>query len=443
MKKPILSILLVSLSLSLSSQSISKNIIIETVDNQLLKAKETYIDLHQNPELSFMEFETSKKMAKKLNELGFEVTTNVGGNGVVGIFKNGEGKTILLRTDMDALPIKENTGLAYSSQIITKDFEGKDAPAMHACGHDLHMTSWLGTLQTLISLKKYWQGTIVAIAQPAEEVSGGSNAMIADGLFQKFPKPDFALAYHVSAELPAGTIGYYAGSIFAGVNSVDIQVFGIGGHGAMPHTTIDPIVLASRIVLDIQTIVSREINPVHPAVVTVGSIHGGTKHNIIPDQVNLQLTVRFFSDETYNQILEALKRITKGIAISAGLPEEKWPLVKASNQFTPPVINNSELVAKSVIAMKEILGEKKLIQVEPLTVGEDFGKYGLTAEKIPIALFWLGGVNNDDYQNHLKNGTALPGLHNAAFYPDFEPSYKTGVAAMANAMIQLFNENNN
>lgn len=327
MKRPFFLLLLTSLTLSLIAQNTSKNLILETVKKQVQEAKETYIDLHKTPELSFMEFETSKKMAAKLKELGFEVTTNVGGNGVVGVFKNGKGKTILLRTDMDALPIKENTGLDFASIIITKDVEGLDAPAMHACGHDLHMTTWLGTLQTLVSLKKEWKGTIVAIAQPAEEVSGGSNAMIADGLFKRFPKPDYALAYHVSAELPSGTIGYYPGAIFAGVNSIDIKVFGRGGHGAMPHTTIDPIVLASRIVLDIQTIVSREINPVHPAVVTVGSIHGGTKHNIIPDEVDMQLTVRFFSDETYDHILEALERITRGIAISAGLAEEKWPLV--------------------------------------------------------------------------------------------------------------------
>ncbi len=424
----------------LFSQVVSTETIKQTADGQVEKAKQIYTNLHQNPELSLMEFNTAKKMAAKLSDMGFEVTTNVGGNGVVGVYKNGKGKTILLRTDMDALPIKENTGLDFASQVITKDAGGKDSPAMHACGHDLHMTTWLGTLQALVNLKKDWHGTIVAIAQPAEEVSGGSNAMIADGLFKRFPKPDYALAYHVSAELPAGTIGYFPGPIFAGVNSIDIKVFGRGGHGAMPHTTIDPIVLAARIVLDIQTIVSREINPVHPAVVTVGSIHGGTKHNIIPDEVDLQLTVRFFDDAVYQQIIEALNRITRGLAISAGLPEEKWPVVKASNQFTPPVVNNANLVLKAIEPMKKILGNENVMQVEPLTVGEDFGKYGLTDEKIPIALFWLGGVNKEKYQDHLENGTSLPGLHNAAFFPDFEPTYKTGVSAMTMTMIQLFNE---
>jgi len=424
----------------LFSQIVTPDIIKQTIDKQVEKAKEIYIDLHQSPELSLMEFKTAIKMAARLTELGFDVTTNVGGNGVVGVYKNGEGKTILLRTDMDALPIEEKTGLDFASLVITKDSEDKDAPAMHACGHDLHMTTWLGTLQALVSLKKDWQGTIVAIAQAAEEVSAGSNAMIADGLFKRFPKPDYAFAYHVSAELPSGTIGYFPGSIFAGVNSIDIKIFGQGGHGAMPHTTIDPIVLASRIVLDIQTIVSREINPVHPAVVTVGSIHGGTKHNIIPDEVDLQLSVRFFDDAVYQHILEALNRISRGIAISAGLPEEKWPIVKASNQFTPPVVNSAKLVMEAIIPMQKILGEENIIQVEPLTVGEDFGKYGLTEEKIPIALFWLGGVNKAKYQDHIENGTVLPGLHNAAFFPDFEPTYKTGVSAMTMTMIHLFNK---
>lgn len=424
----------------LDAQHVSSELLNQNAKAQVENAKKTYINLHQNPELSFMEFKTAEKMANSLKELGFEVTTKVGGNGVVGVFKNGKGKTILLRTDMDALPIQENTGLDFSSQVLAKDYSGADAPAMHACGHDLHMTTWLGTLKTMISLKKEWKGTIVAIAQPAEEMSGGSNAMIADGLFTRFPKPDYALAYHVSAELPTGTIGYYPGAIFAGVNSIDIQVFGRGGHGAMPHTTVDPVVLASRIVLDIQTIVSREINPVHPAVVTVGSIHGGTKHNIIPDQVDLQLTVRFFSDETYQQIISGLQRITKGIAISAGLEEDKWPLVKASNQFTPPVLNNADLVMSATQAMKQVLGDQNVIQVEPLTVGEDFGKYGRTEEQIPIALFWLGGVNKAKYQDHLDNGTLLPGLHNAAFYPDFEPAFITGVSAMSKTMIELFNK---
>lgn len=422
---------------SLISQNISDNIIFQIVDSQIQEAKATYADLHQNPELSNMEFKTAAKMAKKLTELGFEITTNVGGNGVAGVFRNGKGKTIMFRTDMDALPITEKTDLSFASKIITKNSDGIEMPAMHACGHDMHMTTWLGTLQTMVRLKKEWQGTIVAIAQPSEEARGGSIVMIEDGLFKRFPKPDYILAYHVSAELPSGTIGYFPGAIFAGVSSVDIQVMGVGGHGAMPHTTIDPIVLAARIILDIQTIVSREINPIHPAVVTVGSIHGGIKYNIIPDKVDLQLTVRFFSDDTYNHILSALKRITEGAAMAAGLPKEKWPVVKVAGQITPPVLNNPELVNNAAQYMKQIIGNDNVLLVEPLTLGEDFGKYGLTQENIPIALFLLGGVSQAKYQDWLENGTPLPGLHNASFYPDFESAYKTGVSGMTNTMIQL------
>lgn len=410
------------------------------IDLQLKEKKALYINLHQTPELSLMEFNTSKKMEVQLKAMGFEVTTKFRGNGVVGVFKNGEGKTIMLRTDMDALPIKENTGLDFASKVITKDQNGNDAPAMHACGHDMHMTVWLGTLKTLVNLKDQWSGTILAIAQPAEEVSAGSIAMINEGLFKKFPSPDYALCYHVSPDIPAGEIGYFPGPIFAGVNSVDISIFGVGGHGAMPHTTIDPVVIAARTVLALQTVVSREINPFNPAVITVGSIHGGSKHNIIPDEVKMQLTIRFFTDEVYGEIKNALHRIPKGIAISAGVPEDKLPIVKIKEEFTPPVANNPELVLTAVESMRKILGNEKVYQVNPATVGEDFGKYGRTEEQIPIALFWLGSVNQQVYDNHIKNGTSIPGLHNSAYLPDFEPTFKTGVSAMSISLINLFNK---
>ncbi|HCC71775.1 MAG TPA: amidohydrolase [Bacteroidales bacterium] len=411
--------------------------IIERIEDEHF---ETYKFLHSHPEVSLMEYETAKKMASHLEDLGFKVTRNFSGNSLVGVFENGNGPVIMLRTDMDALPIKEQTDLPYASSVIMKDASGKQVPAMHACGHDMHMTLWLGTLNTMVTLKNEWSGTIIAIAQQAEEVSGGAIKMIEDGLFRKFPVPDYALAYHVNPELPAGSIGYYPGPIFGGVSSVDIHVFGYGGHGAMPHTTIDPVVLASRIVLAIQTLVSREIEPIQPAVVTVGSIHGGSKHNIIPDRVDMQLTVRFFSDEVYNQIIDGLKRITRGIALSAGLTEEKFPEVIPLEGLTPPVANNPDLVNKGVVSMEKMLGSDLMYGVKPSTVGEDFGKYGRTPEKIPIALFWLGGVEKDKYLDHIENGTPLPGLHNAAFYPDFYPTFKGGVAAMARTMIDLFNE---
>jgi len=396
-----------------------------------------YADLHKNPELSEMETRTSAKMAEELKKAGFEVTTGIGKNGVVGVFRNGKGRTIMLRTDMDALPVKENTGLPFASSVIMKDRNGNDFPVMHACGHDLHMATWLGTLKTLVALKGDWKGTIVAIAQPAEEISGGAKAMIADGLLNKFPVPDYILAYHVSAELPAGTIGYCPGPIFAGVNSAEITVYGRGGHGAMPHRTIDPVVIAARMILDLQTIVSREINPVKPAVVTVGSIHGGTKNNVIPDEVKMLLTIRFFEDEVFNKIKESIIKIARGSAISAGVPEEKMPEVKFDDDITSPVTNDNNLVMTAAGSMKSILGDDKVIKVDPATVAEDFGKYGLTPEKIPIGLFWLGGVKNDNYLENKEKGTPLPSLHNSGFVPDFKPAFTTGVRAMSKTIINL------
>ncbi len=423
----------------INSDELNKRIY-KVAENQLSAKKDLYIDLHQNPELSLMEFKTAEKMAHQLKQIGFEVTSGVGGNGVVGVFKNGDGKVLMLRTDMDALPIQENTGLPFASTVIMKNAEGVESPVMHACGHDAHMTTWLGILTTLVELKDTWSGTILAIAQPAEEGSLGSMAMIQDGLFSKFPSPDYAFAYHVSADLPAGDIGYFPGPIFAGVNSVDMTIYGIGGHGALPHTTIDPVVLAARTILALQTVVSREINPFDPAVITVGSIHAGTKHNIIPDEVKMQLTVRFFTDEVYAKICEAVNRIPKGIALSAGVPEDKLPKVTIKEEFTPPVANNPELVLNSVKSMQQILGKEKVYQVNPATVGEDFGKYGRTPEKIPIALFWLGSVNPQFLKDCKENGDPVPGLHNSAFFPDFEPTFTTGVAAMSRNMIDLFNK---
>ncbi len=438
----VLTFLLFTSHLLLQAQSKAASIdkkIFNAIENQIENVNKLYLDLHQNPELSLMEFETAKKMAAQLKQIGFEVTTDVGGNGVVGVFKNGNGKVIMLRTDMDALPIKESTGLPYASNVMMNNAEGIESPVMHACGHDMHMSTWLGTLTTLVKLKDEWTGTILAIAQPAEEGSIGSMAMIKDGLFSRFPTPDYAFAYHVSADLPAGDIGYFPGPIFAGVNSVDLTIKGIGGHGALPHTTIDPVVIAARTILALQTVVSREINPFNPAVITVGSIHAGSKHNIIPDEVKMQLTVRFFTDEVYKKICEALYRIPKGIALSAGVPENLLPVVEIKEEFTPPVANNPELVLNSVKSMQQIIGTENVYQVNPATVGEDFGKYGRTAENIPIALFWLGSVNPQFFKECKENGNPIPGLHNSAFIPDFNPTFTTGVAAMSKNVINLFN----
>ena len=431
-------ILFAGFAVNTAGQDINE-MIRKEASSSVTTAEGMYHDLHLNPELSLMEFKTAAKMADALRELGFEVTAGVGGNGVVGVYRNGKGPVIMLRTDMDALPVRETTGLPFASKVTSAAADGTETPVMHACGHDLHMTVWHGTLRTLIALKNKWKGTIVAVAQPAEEVSGGSDRMIADGLFSRFPKPDYALCFHVSPDLPTGTIGYFPGAIFAGVNSADIRVFGIGGHGAMPHKTIDPVVLSAKMILDFQTIVSREINPVYPAVVTVGAIHGGTKHNIIPEEVDMKLTLRFFSDDVYRQIIAALSRITRGQALAAGLPEEKMPEITLGKEFTPPVINNPDLVSRAVTSMEGILGKENLTRVDPSTVAEDFGKYGRTDENVKISLFWLGGANRGKYDESIENGTMLPALHSSNFAPDFAPAYTTGVSAMSRVMIDLFN----
>lgn len=431
-------ILLTGITLTAAGQDLNE-IIRKEASSSAAAAEVMYRDLHRSPELSLMEFKTAAKMAEALKQLGFEVTTGVGGNGVVGIFRNGNGPVIMLRTDMDALPVREATGLPFASTVMSAAADGTETPVMHACGHDLHMTVWHGTLKTLVALRNKWKGTIVAIAQPAEEVSGGSDRMIADGLFSRFPKPDYALCYHVSHDLPTGTVGYFPGAIFAGVNSADIKVFGVGGHGAMPHKTIDPVVLSAKMILDFQTIVSREINPVYPAVVTVGAIHGGTKHNIIPEEVDMKLTLRFFSDDVYRQIVSALSRIANGQAAAAGLPQEKMPVISLGKEFTPPVINDPDLVGRAVASMEGILGKDNLTRVDPSTVAEDFGKYGRTDENVKISLFWLGGANREKYDESILKGTMLPALHSSNFAPDFAPAYTTGVSAMTRAMIDLFN----
>lgn len=419
-----------------------KNTLNDRISGSALSLEEEYrniyMDLHQNPELSLMEVKTAARMADMLKKLGFEVTTGIGGNGVVGIFRNGPGKTIMLRTDMDALPVRENTGLPYASQIIMKDARGNENPVMHACGHDLHMTTWLGTLSTLVTLKKEWKGTLIAVGQPAEEGTAGAQAMLDDGLYKKFPVPDIALAYHVSPELPAGTIGYYPGPIFAGVQTVELTVFGYGGHGATPHKTIDPIVLSAKIINDIQTIVSRRINPVKPAVVTVGSIHGGTRANVIPDEVRMMITIRFFEQDVYKKIRESLISIARGAAVSAGLPEDKMPVIVFDEPLDLPVNNDPALVMQAVGSMKDILGDRNIIQVDPAMVAEDFAKYGSTEEKIPIGLFWLGGVAPEKYKDFENKLITLPPLHNAAFAPDFGPTFKTGVTAMSRTIIDLY-----
>jgi len=398
---------------------------------------ELYKHLHANPELSFQEAKTSERIAEELKRAGYEVTTGVGKFGVVAVMKNGTGPTVMVRGDLDALPVKEQTGLSYASKVTTKDENGNEVSVMHACGHDVHMTSLVGTGRVLAHLKSLWQGTLVLIGQPAEEREGGARAMLKDGLFTRFPKPDFCLALHDKSDLPAGTVGYVPGPAFANVDSVDITVRGVGGHGAWPHRTKDPIVLASQIVLALQTIVSRETEPGQAAVVTVGSIHGGTKHNIISDEVKLQLTVRSYTDEIRKQTLDAIKRIARGQALAAGMPEDQMPEVKVRDEFTPVLFNPPQLTERLATVFKAWFGEAQVHQVKSVMGGEDFSEYGRTAEKIPICMFWVGGVKREIFEEAQRTGKPLPSLHSPLWSPDPEPTIKIGITAMTAAVLEL------
>lgn len=398
---------------------------------------ELYKHFHANPELSLREEKTSALLAEELRRAGYEVTERVGKWGIVAVLKNGNGPTVLVRADMDALPVTEQTGLPYASTVTTRDSAGNEVGVMHACGHDIHMTSLVGTARVLAQLKDRWQGTLVLIGQPAEEAGGGARRMLADGLFTRFPKPDYCIALHDNAELPAGMLGYTPGFSAANVDSVDITVRGLGGHGAHPHRAKDPVVLASQIVLALQTIVSREVKAGDPAVVTVGSIHGGTKHNIIPDEVKLQLTVRSYADDVRKQVLEAIPRIVRGQAIAAGMPEDRMPLVNIGAEYTPAVYNDPGLTERLAGVFRANFGEANVVQRKPSMGGEDFGEYGRTADKIPICMFSLGAVSPEEYAASERTGKPLPGLHSPLFAPAPEPTLKTGVTATTLAVLEL------
>ena len=398
-----------------------------------------YQDLHTHPELSLMEERTSGVVARELRAAGFEVTEKFGGGfGVVAVLKNGAGPTVLIRTDLDGLPVQEETGLPYASTARVKDLTGREVATMQACGHDIHMTCLVGTARTLAALRDHWSGTLVLVGQPAEEIGTGARTLLAAGLYRQFPKPDFALALHDSATLPAGTVGILEGFNWANVDTADITVRGIGGHGAYPHATKDPVVLAARIVVALQTIVSRETRPVDPAVVTVGSIHGGTKHNVIPDEVKLQLTLRSYSPAVRAHMIEAVRRICRGEAIAAGMPEDRMPVVTVSeDQFTPASYNDPALTRRVRASVEGWVGADRVTTFDPEMGGEDFGQFGLTVEKIPICMFRLGAVAPEKAAESQRTGVPLPSLHSNKFAPVPEPTIKTGVTAMTAAALGL------
>ncbi|MEP3227290.1 MAG: amidohydrolase [Parasphingorhabdus sp.] len=410
----------------------------DAIQADLPSLMEIYRDLHANPELSGEEVRTAAKLAVEARRLGFEVTEKVGGTGVVAVMKNGAGPTVMIRADMDGLPLVEKTGLPFASKVMAKTREGNDTGVMHACGHDTHMTGWVGTARQLVARKADWSGTLVMILQPAEETGEGAKAMLEDGLYTRFPKPEYVLAFHDAAGAPAGYIGYAPGYALANVDSVDIEVKGVGGHGAYPHTTKDPIVVASRIVGALQTLVSREIDPQDPAVVTVGSFQAGFKHNIIPDKANLLLTVRSYSDETRAKLLDGIKRIAQGEAVTAGLPEDRMPVVRVrDDEFTPSTYNSPEFTKKMAALFEQRFGKDRVVQSKPVMGGEDFSRFRRADESIKSMIFWVGGVPIDQYLAAKKEGTKLPSLHSPLWAPDAEKVVATGAEALTAAALHL------
>ena len=409
------------------------------VDREYPSLFDLYRHLHANPEIAFQEVRTARRMARELEASGFEVSRAIGGHGVVGLLRNGEGPTLMLRTDLDGLPITEETGLEYASKVRIRDPDGQSIGLMHACGHDVHMTCFVGAARILSREKGRWKGTLLMVAQPAEERGAGAKAMLADGLFEKFPLPDYAIALHNDAGMQAGRVGVCSGYALAGVDSIDLTVRGVSGHGGYPSTTKDPVVMAAQTVLSLQTIVSREIPAIDPAVVTVGSIHGGSKHSIIPDEVRLQLTVRYYTDETRDRIRDGIGRISEGIARAAGVPPDRLPLMSILDS-TPPTYNNPALARRASRAMARVLGKDNVLDLKPVMGGEDFGLYGRTPQKVPVCMFWLGAVSPEKMEASKKPGApALPSLHSSSYAPDPEPTLKTGVKALTAVALDLLN----
>jgi hippurate hydrolase len=406
-----------------------------------------YKDVHRHPELSTQEQRTSELVAKELKAAGCEVTDHLGkyknpdekGYGVVGMMKNGDGPVVLVRTDMDALPVQEETGVPYASTVMAKDEKGNEVHVMHACGHDIHIATFIGVARELAKLKDQWHGTILFVAQPAEELGTGARALLDDGLYQRFPKPNYALGFHDNAQMAIGHIGVTPGYTYANVDSVDVTVHGVGGHGAYPHKTKDPIVLSAEMIDMWQTIASRRINPVDPVVVTVGSIHGGTKHNIIPDEVKMQLTVRSYKAEVRKEVLDDIAQVAKGCALAGGWPEDKLPEVKVrQDEFTPSTYNNPELTNRLLAVWKKSLGEKNVEIVDPTMGGEDFSEYSLPDHSIPAVDFHVGAVSPEKIEASKKPGAPpLPSLHSSKFAPVPEPTIKTGLIAMTSAVLDL------
>jgi hippurate hydrolase len=428
-------ILLIPVLLFNASTNPEKSVVVEKelIKKDLPYLVDFYKTRHMNPEISLEEKNTSAALAAELRKIGIEVTGNFGGYGIVGVLKNGDGPTILYRTDMDALPMYEKTELQYKSKLITQ-YSGEEVGTMHSCGHDMHMAAWLGTARVMTEMKSRWKGTLVLIGQPAEEIGQGSKMMLDAGLYQKFGVPDYGIGLHSSPTIAAGQVGLGKGFTMANTESIDIKVFGVGAHGATPHMSIDPVIIGSMIVMELQTIVSRSLKPTESAVITVGAIKGGIKHNIIPDEVTLKLTVRTFTEEVRMMVHKRIKEICRGVAIAAGLSEDNLPEVIIPDVFTPSNYNNPDLVDRITQSAESVISKDNVVYAEPQMVGEDFSRYGQTEHKVPTVLLWLGTVPDD----RMKSGF-LPGLHSPFYYPQPEKSIETGVSVMSQTLLDLFN----
>ncbi|SFF84147.1 hippurate hydrolase [Novosphingobium sp. CF614] len=397
-----------------------------------------YRDLHAHPELSFQEVRSAGIMAQAARAAGFEVTEKVGRTGIVAVLRNGPGPTVLIRADMDGLPVAEQTGLAYASKQRGVSTAGVESGIMHACGHDTHMTAWIETARLMAARKAEWSGTLVMIGQPAEEVGLGAREMLKDGLYARFPKPDYALAFHDTPELPSGVVGAAKGWALANVDSLDLLVKGVGGHGAYPQTTKDPIVLASAIVMKLQTLSSREISPLDPVVVTVGSFHAGTKHNIISDHAKLELTVRSYSDETRAKLIDGIKRIARGEAIASGVPENLMPEVTVLEPHTRATWNSPEFTEEAIAALKEKMGQDRATIVPPVMGGEDFGEFRRADEdRIKSVIFWVGGSPVEKIAAAKAGGPSLPSLHSPFWAPEADKVIASGSRALVLTALRL------
>ncbi len=427
--------LLVASHNKLFAQVEKGNRISQIIEKEYERLENLYKYIHAHPELSLEEKQTAVLLTEELKKSGCTVSTGIGGYGIVGIMNNGPGPVVMIRTDMDALPLKENTGVDFASKKSVKGKSGSETPVMHACGHDLHMASWIGVSNVLNQLKNQWKGTVLFVGQPAEENGQGARAMLADGLFSKFPRPDFALALHVNSALESGKVGLCSGYALANIDAVDIVVKGKGGHGSVPQLTIDPIVLASKMILGFQTIVSREISPQKPALITIGAIQGGTSANIIPDEVKLKLTVRSFDDEVQKLLIEKIRRTCEGIAYAAGVEEDNYPEIEIKNEYIPAVYNDPKLTENITTLFIKTLGKEQVVRLSPEMFGEDFGWYGREQPSIPTLIYSLGSVNPKHMKDAKTNNKSLPSTHSSLYLPDLEPSLKTGILSMTSALL--------